>query len=97
MRTVIFLDPADEEMVLAAKYYERQTSGLGVDFLIEVERITDMIAEFPYVTTKIRGEIRRRLFRRFPYAILYRVEPEEIVIVAVMHLRRRPGYWSYRV
>ncbi len=84
-------------MVQAAKYYEMQAPRLGVDFLIEVERTADRIVEFPYAATKIRGEIRRKLFRRFPYAILYRAEPEEIVIIAVMHLRRRPGYWANRV
>ncbi len=36
------------------------------------------------------------MVRRFPFAILYRVEPERIVVVAVMHLRREPGYWRRR-
>jgi len=36
------------------------------------------------------------MVRRFPFGILYRIEPEQIVVVAVMHLRRRPGYWRDR-
>jgi hypothetical protein len=34
---------------------------------------------------------------RFPYAVLYRPDPDEIVVVAVMHQRRRPGYWLGRM
>ena len=45
----------------------------------------------------IEAELRRRLVRRFPFGILYRIEPEEIVIVAVAHLRRKPGYWRERI
>jgi len=41
--------------------------------------------------------LRRFLVRRFPYGLLYRNEPTAIFIVAVMHLRRRPGYWKGRV
>jgi len=44
----------------------------------------------------LRGGFRRRLLRRFPYGILYKEEESQIVIVAVMHLRRRPGYWRNR-
>ncbi len=40
----------------------------------------------------VEGELRRRLVRRFPFGVLYRSDPEEIVIVA--HLRRKPGYWG---
>jgi plasmid stabilization system protein ParE len=41
--------------------------------------------------------MRKRLVHRFPYALLYRVEPAEVVIVAVMHQRRRPDYWLGRI
>jgi len=41
----------------------------------------------------VEDELRRHLVRKFPFGILYRIEPEKIVIIAVAHLRRRPGYW----
>jgi hypothetical protein len=34
---------------------------------------------------------------RFPYQIVYRRRPDEIVIVAVAHVKRKPGYWKDRV
>ena len=97
MTRIVFLVPAEEEMLEAAEYYESQRRGLGRAFLAEIHRTVDRIVENPRIGQAVRQGIRRRLLRRFPFGILYRVDPEEIVIIAVMHLRRRPGYWSDRV
>jgi len=93
---VVFLEPAEEEMLEAATYYENQALGLGQDFLAQVQRAVDLIVENPRSGGVMRGEIRRRLVPRFPFGILYHIDPAEIVVIAVMHLRRRPGYWMDR-
>jgi hypothetical protein len=36
------------------------------------------------------------MIHRFPYAILYEDQPQAILIIAVMHLRRHPNYWIDR-
>ncbi|MBI5666294.1 MAG: type II toxin-antitoxin system RelE/ParE family toxin [Nitrospirae bacterium] len=97
MKSLIFLPEAKEEMNEAARYYEAQASGLGVDYLSEVERAVTSISESPELWPKLVGELRRRLVRRFPFGILYYIESKEIIIVAVAHLRRRPGYWKNRI
>ncbi len=96
MKPVVFLPEAEQEMLEAAIYYQSQASGLGVDYLSKVEQAVQAIAESPMTWPIIEDELRRRLIRRFPFGILYRIEPEKIVIVAVAHLRRRPGYWRGR-
>ena len=80
-------------MVGAAEFYESQGSGLGKDFLDEVQRSVELITQNPRSGSLVRAEIRRRFLRRLPFGILYRIDSEEIVIAAVMHLRIRPGYW----
>ena len=97
MKPVGFLPEAEQEMLEAASYYESQAAGLGEDYLSEIERAVASIAEFPNTWPIIGGKLRRRLVRRFPFGILYSVEPEEIVIIAVAHLRRKPGYWRERI
>ncbi len=97
MTPVIFLPEAEKEMFEAAKYYESQAADLGIDFLSEAERAVGSIAELPLTWPVIEGEMRRRLVGRFPFGILYRIEPDEIVVVAVAHLRRKPGYWKERI
>lgn len=97
MRQVIFLPEAEQEMIEAALYYQSQASGLGVDFLAEVERALKFIVASPTTYPIIEGELRRRILKRFPFGVLYRFDPVEIVITAVAHLRRRPGYWKKRI
>jgi plasmid stabilization system protein ParE len=97
MISVAFLPPAEEEMVAAAQFYESRSHGLGADFLDEVQRSVESISSNPRTAPAIKEGIRRRLLKRFPFGILYAVEPDTIVVLAVMHLRRRPGYWEERV
>ncbi len=97
MKPVVFLPEAEQEMLEATRYYESQASGLGIDYLSEVERAVVAISESPMTWPILEGVLRRRLVRRFPFGILYRIESEEIVIVAVAHLSRRPGYWKGRI
>jgi plasmid stabilization system protein ParE len=94
-RTVV-LDAADKELVEAARFYEQRTRGLGIDFLRELEHAIRRLIEYPESGIALPGGFRRRLLRRFPYGVLYKLEAEEIVIVAVMHMRRRPDYWRSR-
>ena len=96
MMPVRFLSPAEWEMVQAARYYETKVPHLGTEFLSEIRRVVEGIETHPEAAPKVKGEIRRRILRRFPYAILYQVDPDEIVILAVMHLHRSPDYWHGR-
>jgi len=96
MKSVLFLRPAELEMLDAARYYELQASGLGGDFLDKIDSAVQDIGMHPERWPVVRFDIRRRLIHRFPYALLYRVDPEEIVIQAIMHLHRRPDYWINR-
>jgi len=97
VRKVTFLAPAEEEMLEAASYYEGQAYGLGREFIVEVQHTVEGIVENPKSGKLIQSDIRRRLVRRFPFGILYHIDPQEIVIITVMHLRRRPGYWADRI
>ena len=97
MNTTRFLLPAEIEMVEAAVYYEVQVRGLGAAFLAKTESAVRDVAARPQAWPIMRNGIRKRLVHRFPYAVLYRPDPDEIVVVAVMHQRRRPGYWLGRM
>ena len=97
MMPVIFLPEAEEEMVEASLYYQTQSPRLGVEFLSEVERAVKSIAASPNTWPILEGDLRRRLTKRFPFGILYRIESAAIVAIAVAHLRRKPGYWKDRI
>lgn len=69
----------------------------GRDFVGEVERMLVQIVANPKAGNIFTRAIRRRLLRRFPYAILYQPSAEKVFVIALMHLRRRPGYWRSRL
>ncbi len=97
MTRVVFLREAEEEMLAAARYYNVESAGLGSEFLTEVERTAEALLQHPHAGPVIRKGIRRRLLARFPFGLLYQIDEDDIVILAVMHLRRRPGYWEQRL
>lgn len=93
---VTFNELATRELNDAAQYYEQEQAGLGASFINEVERCTRDVVAFPQAGTAVLGSIRRRLCQRFPYGLLYRVVGNEVRILTVMNLKRRPGYWVGR-
>ncbi len=95
--TVRFLAEAETELDEAVAYYEAQSSGLGRVFALVVRDGVARIEDYPKAWQRIGPRVRRYLINRFPYAIVDADLPEENVIVAVMHLHRRPDYWRKRL
>lgn len=95
--TYSFLEPARDELEEAVTFYEGQRQGLGEEFAREVENTILRIVSLPGAWTQLAPHIRRCRTNRFPYGIVYTVRESEVLIIAVMHLRRKPGYWGDRV
>ena len=85
------------ELEHARLWYEKQKSGLGGLFFQQTSDAISRIRESPNTWPEDSRGTRRFLIHRFPYAVVYQLRPKEILIVAVMHLKRKPGYWMRRV
>jgi toxin ParE1/3/4 len=94
--TFSFHPEAEEELHAAIEHYEERQDGLGYDFSIEVLAALQNVVAHPLAWPVVEDGIHRCLINRFPYGILYAVEDASIFILAVMHLRRSPGYWKQR-
>jgi plasmid stabilization system protein ParE len=92
-----FLPEADEEFREAARYYESEAPGVGLAFIAEVHRVISIIISHPRASRKIRGPIRSKVLLHFPYSLLYSIEENTLLIVAVAHQKRRPIYWHRRL
>lgn len=92
-----FQSEADEEFREAARYYESEAPGVGLAFVVEMHKAVADIAEFPLTAQIVRASIRKKVLRHFPYNILYSVDSDKVVIIAVAHQRRRPNYWRNRL
>jgi plasmid stabilization system protein ParE len=90
-----FLPPALVELRDAADYYEAQVSGLGADFISEVESCIGRIVRYPEAWSLINENFRHCHLRRFPHAVIYTVEKDSsILIVSVFHQSRKPLSWK---
>jgi toxin ParE1/3/4 len=94
---VVFHPLAERELIESARFYEARARGLGGDFIRQVEHTLAQVVANPDAASLFSGTVRRRLVQRFPFAILYESSPEYLSVIAVMHLRRRPGYWKRRL
>lgn len=94
---IIVLTPAREEFLEAVAFYEGEARGLGAEFIDEFERALELIATNPHLGSYFEAGSRRKLLRRFPFQIIYEVGPDELLVVAIAHLSRRPGYWQDRL
>jgi plasmid stabilization system protein ParE len=91
-----FLTEARDEFWDAAVYYELREPGLGVRFRGEVAHVVGRILADPYLWRELRGGYRRVNCPVFPYYVAYFVRGDKILIAAVAHGHRRPGYWKKR-
>lgn len=91
------LSCAESELVEAVEYYNLQCPGLGYEFAVEVQRVLDRIRQYPTAWPVFSERSRRCFLNRFPYGILYQIRDHEILIAAIMHLKRSPRAWNQRI
>ena len=92
---------AEAELRAAVAWYQRQRPDLGGALLAEVQRVIDLIENFPSLGAQVprvrtRYETRRIPLRRFPYVVVYRERTQVSQVIAFAHTSRRPGYWRSR-
>lgn len=97
MRHVNIRPQALDELERAWIWHEEQRLGLGDEFQACVDAALAADARDPLAWPRVEGEVRRLLVRRFPYAILYLVEPDRIEVLAVFHGARDPREWRRRM
>ena len=96
MPSLVFHPDISREIREGYLWYESKSAGLGEDFLNELESAFNLVLELPDTWPIISNSFRRYLLKRFPYGVIYKIDKDQIFIVAVMHLSRKPGYWRKR-
>jgi toxin ParE1/3/4 len=92
-----FADPARRELLAEVAYYEAKEPGLGGRFLAAVEEATARALTYPLTGTPASERTRRMFLKDFPFALVYRPDDMGLVVFAVAHHARRPGYWRSRI
>jgi len=97
-RSLRVLAAASDELAEAVRWYDARHVGLGREFFDAVVEAVETLQANPEMGAPISADrrTRRLLLARFPYHLFYRLAPTEIIVVAVAHTKRRPGYWKSR-
>jgi len=87
---VTFLEEAKYELDDAIDYYNFESSGLGEQFLQEILSSLERIVNYPNAWHPLSKNTRRCQTRQFPYGLIYSILENEILIIAVSNLHRKP-------
>jgi len=94
--TVHVRPEAEEDIEDAAKWYEKQRTNLGQEFLDEILHSFEIISSTPKVFPTIYKHTHRIIAQRFPFGIYYQIEKHYIIVIAVLHGSRHPKKWKRR-
>jgi plasmid stabilization system protein ParE len=97
MSLPLIINPeAEADLSEAKSWYDGVRPGFGHDFIQAVEAKFETIRFMPMLFAKEFQELRIALLDRFPYQIVYRVDDDQITVVAVYHCKRDPRSWQQR-
>lgn len=85
---------AEQELIEGARFYAKEgNTDLGRAFIAAFERSAALLEEMPLLGAPWHGSVRRLPLHRFPYSLVYRVRADEVIVLALAHQRRKPGFW----
>jgi plasmid stabilization system protein ParE len=91
-----FHPAAEKELAAAMDVGEARGTGLGLELLREVQRVTALICNFPELGEKLDAIRRRFPLTKFPFGVIFRIDGDTLRILALAHRRQRPRYWRSR-
>jgi plasmid stabilization system protein ParE len=94
--TVNFTQAARAELIEAQDWYESEAAGLGRRFRAAIDAVIERMSANPRQFPAVFKHVRRALVRRFPYALLFVVESDTLLVIACFHASRDPAQWQKR-
>jgi len=87
---------AEVDIDEAVGWYETEHPGLGIEFIRSLNLLLERVQEQPFQFPVVEQDVRRGLVNRFPYAVFFTVNDDEVLVYAVLHLHRHPDTWKRR-
>jgi plasmid stabilization system protein ParE len=87
---------AEQEYLAALAWYQERSSAAARQFQNALEQAGQTIQRNPQRWPFYFGNFRKYTLHQFPFSVIYQEMISEVVIFAVAHGSRRPGYWKYR-
>lgn len=92
-----FHTAVERDVADAYNWYEDQLADLGRLFLRQLQQAFDRLELNPDHYSKIDNDLRRLILKRFPYVVIYEIEPERVHVIAVLHTSRDPSELKRRM
>jgi len=96
-KEIHFLSAAEQELQKTIQYYNDESPGLGYEFANEIRNTLGRIIQYPEAWHPLSNRTRRCRTNRFPYGVIYQIRNDMILIVAIMHMNRKPQSWKPRI
>ena len=87
---------AEQELLEAQAWYESKALGLGFEFARAADAAVASALRTPFGHLRIEEDFHRVLFRKFPYTLIYRPNPNELLVISFFHQHREQGAWLAR-
>jgi len=87
---------AEADLDEARRWYEAERAGLGDELIEAVDKVLERVQQAPRLYAKVFEELRLALVRCFPYVVVYRIDDNQITVIAVYHTHRDPRGWQSR-
>ena len=97
MIRIRFLPAAEQELLKQIAYYSQARDGTGIRFEAAVRDAVAMAVAYPRGGAPAPKGTRRFLVKSFPFSVVYRASADTLLVVAIVHHRRKPGYWAPRI
>jgi plasmid stabilization system protein ParE len=97
MKRIRIHSQAQKEINEAFEWYFKRSPKAAEAFLSEIGASVAQIASHPQFYPVYTRNTRRRILEKFPYSVIFQEKDEVILVVAVAHAERRPGYWRGRI
>ncbi|MFA6062965.1 MAG: type II toxin-antitoxin system RelE/ParE family toxin [Gallionella sp.] len=97
MYHIVFRRQARREFDDAGDWYEKERTGLGLEFFAAIEHLLKLIADKPEQFPVLFRDTRKAVVKRFPYCIYFRLKHQHVVVLAVFHSSRNPSIWQSRI
>jgi plasmid stabilization system protein ParE len=94
---IVLRPDAEADLQSARDWYETQRAGLGDGFIEAVDQFFARIQAFPESYAIVQAKVRRGKLKRFPYVVYYRVHPDRLEVIAILHGSRHPQTWQDRI
>ena len=92
--TVLAVAEGDIERAVA--WYDAQRPKLGDAFLLDLGDVLEHVRQYPEMYQLIAGRVRRAVLHGFPYSVIYRILPDAIQVVGVLHSQLDPARTAAR-